>query len=153
METDSKAMQAKCSNFAERVAAIFDQAPFIKFLGIQFKECAPGYCETFLVPEPQHLQQDDVVHAGVVATLADHTAGGAAGTLIGEDEIVLTVEFKINLLRPAKGEKLIAKAKVIKPGKNLSIAESEVWSHSKEGPKLVAKAMVTLAVVAPLAAR
>jgi len=87
------------------------------------------------------------MHAGVMATLADHTAGGAGATLIKPEEIVLTVEFKINLLRPAKGERLRAKSTVLKPGRTLSIVESSVYSWEAGEEKLSAKAMVTLAIV------
>jgi len=89
--------------YAERVAAIFDTAPFMKHLGVRLLRCEPGLCETVLVVQPGQLQQDGYVHAGVQATFADHTAGAAAGTLMAADEIVLTVELKINLLRAAQG--------------------------------------------------
>lgn len=124
---------------------IFDRAPFIKHLGIKLKDCGPGWCETFLTVRPEHFQQDNFIHAGVLATLADHTAGAAAGTLLGKEEICLTVEFKINLLRPAQGTTLRAKAKVLKGGKRLTVAESEVYAEDSNSPRLVAKAMVTLA--------
>lgn len=74
--------------------------------------------------------------------MADHTAGSAASTLIQPGQYVLTVEFKINLLRPAAGAKLRCKAQVLKPGKTLSIVESEVFTN-----KLVSKATLTLAVL------
>ena len=66
------------------------------------------------------------MHAGVQATMADHTAGGAAATMIEPDHIVLTVEFKINLLRAAKGERLTCHSQVLKPGSRLIVVESEV---------------------------
>jgi uncharacterized protein (TIGR00369 family) len=96
---------------------------------------------------PKHFQQDTFIHAGVQATMADHTAGAAAGSLVKESEIVLTVEFKINLLRPAVGESLRCIAKVLRTGKTLIVAESEVYATKAGDEKLCAKAMVTLAVV------
>jgi uncharacterized protein (TIGR00369 family) len=131
-----------------RLAAIFRDAPFIRDLGIELVGAGPGWCETTLVPAPRLLQQDGFVHAGVMATMADHTAGGAAGTLAQAGQIVLTVEFKINLLRPARGERLRCRAELVKPGKNLSVAESSVFSAQGGVEKIVAKAMVTLALVA-----
>ncbi len=87
------------------------------------------------------------MHAGVQATMADHTAGGAGGTLVKEGDLVLTAEFKINFLRPAIGESFRCRAMVLKPGKTLIVAESEVYANQGGTEKLVAKAIVTLAVV------
>ena len=68
-----------------------------------------------------HLQQDNFIHAGVLATIADHTAGMASLTLVPEGQIVLTVEFKINILRPAAGDSLKCKARVLKFGKTITV--------------------------------
>jgi uncharacterized protein (TIGR00369 family) len=140
-------MQPQNPLFGERAAEIFGRAPFIRELGIELAGHGPGWCESLLVAAPRHLQQDGYIHAGVQATIADHTAGAAAGTLIRPEEIVLTVEFKINLLRPAKGERLRCRAEILRPGRNLSVAESAVFAASGGEEKLVAKAMVTLAIV------
>lgn len=126
---------------------IFQQAAFIADLGIQLHEVGQGWCETELQIAARHMQQDNFVHAGVQATMADHTAGGAATTLIGGNQFVLTVEFKINLLRPAHGEVLRCRAQVLKPGRTLSVVESEVYAVTGEEQKLVSKAIVTLAVM------
>ncbi|HSA58624.1 MAG TPA: PaaI family thioesterase [bacterium] len=126
---------------------IFSKAPFIRELGIRLKGLGSGWCESSLEIQPRHLQQDDVIHAGVMATMADHTAGGAAATLVKGGEIVLTIEFKINILRPARGRSLRCKAVVLRPGSRVTVAESEVFSQEGEKEVLVAKAMVTLAVV------
>jgi uncharacterized protein (TIGR00369 family) len=83
----------------------------------------------------------------VQATIADHTAGGAAGTLAAEGDLVLSVEFKINFLRPALGERLRCRSTVLRHGKTLTVAESEVYAQRDRNEKLVAKAMVTLALV------
>jgi uncharacterized protein (TIGR00369 family) len=133
---------------ARKVREIFQQAAFISDLGIRLADLGPGWCESVLVVAPKHRQQDGYVHAGVQATIADHTAGGAAGTLAAGGDLVLTVEFKINFLRPALGERLRCRATVLRRGKTLNVAESEVFAERDGSEKLVAKAMVTLAVVA-----
>src|SRR5512140_2296089 len=111
---------------SEEARRIFRNAPFAADLGIELVRLAPGECETTLRLAPKHLQQDGFVHAGVQATLADHTGGGAGATLIPEGKIVLSIEFKINLLRPAKGDSLRCRAKVLKAGRQISVVESEV---------------------------
>lgn len=128
-------------------AEIFESAPFLKNLGLKLVGCGPGWCESRLEVQNYHKQQDRLVHAGVIATMADHTAGGAAGTLVQPGEIVLTVEFKINLLRPGIGRELRCRAQVLKPGKRITVAESEVFATDSLGEKLIAKATVTLAVL------
>ncbi len=128
--------------------SIFLAAPFIAHLGIELEAVAPGRCVTKLRVGPHHLQQNGVVHAGVVATMADHTAGGAAASLLSAGQYPLTAEFKISLLRPASGTDLTCRATVLKPGRTLCVAESEVFSRRGDSEVLVAKALVTLAVVA-----
>lgn len=136
----------------EHVQAIFSRAPFIGELGIELAGLGPGWCESVLAVAPRHLQQDGYVHAGVQATVADHTAGGAAGTVARPGDLVLSVEFKINLLRPALGDRLRCRATVLRKGKSITVAESEVFARKDGEEKLVSKATVTLALV-PAAAR
>ena len=139
-------MQTQNPNFRRKVQEIFESAAFVEDVGIRLGEIGAGWCETTLDISPRHLQQDGFIHAGVQATMADHTAGGAGGSVIGEDEIVLSVEFKINFLRPAKGAALRCKANILKAGKTLIVVESEVFTHDGAREKLTAKATVTLAV-------
>jgi uncharacterized protein (TIGR00369 family) len=131
----------------DELKRIFGAAPFITDLGIEAISAADGACVTSLEIQPRHLQQDGFVHAGVQATMADHTAGGAAATLAQPGYMVLTTEFKIHLLRPARGHKLECVATVLKPGRMLTIVEAEVYCHSGSGRNLVSKAMATLANV------
>ena len=140
-------MQTQNPDFRRKVQEIFDRAAFIEDVGISVSRLGVGWCETTLAVAPRHLQQNDYVHAGVLATMSDHTAGGAAASVIKEDEVVLSVEFKINLLRPAIGEALRCKANLLKAGRTLIVAESEVFARAGDEEKLVAKATVTLAVI------
>lgn len=134
----------------QRLARLFEKAAFIQNLGLKPGEAGAGYCETQLEIQNYHKQQNRLVHAGVLATMADHSAGGAATTLLKPSQHVLTVEFKINLLRPAQGRSLRCRAQVIKAGARLSFVESEVYCLNGEGEALVAKASVTLAVIEDL---
>lgn len=134
-------------DWEEEVRRLFG-APFLRALGAELVSAAPGEAQVSLALRPDHDQHDGVVHAGVQATLADHTAGTAAATLIGPDDIVLTAEFKINLLRPARGEQMICVGRVLKPGTMLTVAESEVFTITGRERTLVSKATVTLATIA-----
>ena len=81
---------------AAKVRHIFDNAPFIRQMGMELTSIEDGWCETHLVPGRRHQQQHGLIHAGVMATMCDHTAGCAARGKVGMDQDVLTVEFKIN---------------------------------------------------------
>jgi uncharacterized protein (TIGR00369 family) len=126
---------------------IFKSAPFVAKLGIRPVKLDSGTCETALEVEEWHLQQDGFVHAGVQATMADHTAGAAAATLLDPGQIVLTLEFKINLLRPARGDRLTCQSRVLKPGSRVTVVESEVFCENHDGTRLVSKATASMAVV------
>ena len=142
-------MTVRNPNYAEKVREILERAPFVQKLGIQAVQIEPGRLRTQLDVQPWHLQQNGFVHAGVLTTLADHSAGAAAGTLVDASQGVLSIELKINFLRAAKGSRLSCVSTVLKPGKTLSVAESEVYVPRESGGELlVAKATVTLAVVA-----
>jgi len=129
-----------------RVRHIFDSANFVRDLGIQLNEIEDGYCETTLIPAERHRQQHGLIHAGVLATMADHTSGCAARGAVGPDQDVVSVEFKINFLRPAIADRLRCRGRVLRAGKMLVICEAEVFAERDSEEKLVWKAMVTLAV-------
>ena len=135
-------------NLAE-IERVFRSAPFIRNLGLRLDSVGAGECRTSLQLAEQHLQHDGYVHAGVQATVADHSAGIAASTLLAEGQQVLSAEFKINLLRSAQGSELQCIAKVLKAGSMLTVVESEIFCGEPGELRLVSKATVTLAVVTP----
>ncbi len=98
---------------SEYVQEIFYRANFIRDLDIRLEKVSEGICETSLAVQERLLQQHGFIHGGVIATMADHTAGGAARSVSG-DKDVLTVEFKINYLRPAIGDRLRCTASVLR---------------------------------------
>jgi uncharacterized protein (TIGR00369 family) len=126
-----------------RVRSIFEKARFVEELGIKLIKVSEGSVETELAIRDSFRQQHGFIHAGVIATLGDHTAGGAARTLTGEKDVI-TIEFKINFLRPAKGNKLTCAGKVLHGGKQIATAEAEIFD---EDGKLVAKLTETLSVI------
>jgi uncharacterized protein (TIGR00369 family) len=135
------------SAIPEETHRIFTSAPFAAELGLRLESVGPGTCTSSLPLERRHLQQDGFVHAGVQAAMADHTAGGAAASLLRKGQYVLSAEFKINLLRAAKGERLVCRARVLKAGAQLTVAESEVYCEASGTERLVSKMTVTLAVI------
>ncbi len=134
-------------NDLEALRRMFATARFLEHVGITLEGAGKGWAETALVVGPQHGQAQGFVHAGVLATMADHTAGTAGGSLAGEGQVVLTVEMKLNLLRPAVGQSLRCRAEVVKGGRSLMFCEARVHARGPEGEKLVATFSSTLAVV------
>jgi uncharacterized protein (TIGR00369 family) len=120
---------------------------FIADLGLRACHLERGYLESELTVLPRHRQQDNYIHAGVLATMADHTAGYAAFSLIPEKFRILTIEFKINFFRPAYGQRLLCKSRILREGGQVLVGESEVYDQRPEGETLAAKAMVTMMAV------
>ena len=133
----------------ELARAIFAKAPFVADLGIEPTALGEGRCETTLALQPRHLQHTGQVHAGVVTTLADHTAGAAAQTLLPAGSFAITAELKISLLRATRGTALTCTGHVIKAGRALVFTEAEVWAQDGDAgaAALVAKLSATMAVV------
>lgn len=120
---------------------------FIRHCRMHAEVIRNGFFQAKVSIGKEHRQQDGFIHAGVMATMADHTAGYAAFTTVEESFQILTVEFKINFLRPAWGDSLVCRSNVIRRGKRILIAESEVYDRRKDKDVLAAKALVTLASV------
>lgn len=117
---------------AERmVRGIFDRAPFMADLGVRLVEVGEGWVATELAITERLRQQHGFAHAGVVSTLADHTAGAAATTLIEEGRSVLTADFNIHLLRPGEGDVLTSRGEVVKAGRTLIVTQADVWADGK----------------------
>ena len=120
---------------------------FPAFCGFEVKRVDHGVFDTSLRIRPEHRQQDGFVHAGVMATIADHTAGYAAYTTVSEKYRILTIEFKINYLRPAMGDTITCRSRVISGGRKVIVSESEIYAEHRGSEEIVSKAMVTLMVV------
>ncbi|MCH2557067.1 MAG: PaaI family thioesterase [Alcanivorax sp.] len=131
----------------ERVAELMGP-PFLRLLGVEAVSIEEGRVVSRVAIREQLHQQNGYVHAGVIGSVADHTAGAAAGTLLDEHHMPLTAEYKVNLLRPATGVALVCEATVLKAGRAITVAEAEVFAEDGQGGrKLVAKATVTLSIV------
>ena len=120
---------------------------FIKHCGIKAEVVERGFFQSKVQISDHHRQQDGFIHAGVMAAMADHTAGYSAFTIVPEDFQILTIEFKINFLRPAFGDELICRSSVIREGSQIIISESEVFDirdNAEHAEIIVTKAIVTL---------
>jgi len=138
---------ARDPGYAQRIRASFARQGAMALIGAELAELAPGYCAISIVPRADISQQHGYVHAGIVGTIVD-TAGGYAGfTLFPADSSVLTVEFKLNLLAPATGDRLVAEGFVVKPGRTLAITRGEVHAEKDGKRTLVALMQQTLIVL------
>ena len=130
----------------DTVRGFFAQAPFMVDLGVEPVAVAPGKLSSVLTIAARHLQHTGQVHAGVMAAMADHTMGAAAQSLAPEAHWALTAELKTAQLRPARGERLVCEAVVLKAGRNLSFTEAEVYAEAAGQRTLVMKASATMAL-------
>lgn len=120
-------MDALNPSFAEEVERSFARQPIMNVIGARLTLVEPGVVEITLPYRADLAQQDGYVHAGVVTTIADSACGYAAYSLMPAGSEVLSVEFKVNLLRPAQGVTFVARAEVIKAGKTLTVARADVF--------------------------
>ena len=120
---------------------------FIEYCQFKAEVIEKGYFQSTVAIDEHHRQQDGFIHAGVMATMADHTAGYSAFSIVPDDFQILTIEFKINFLRPAFGDSLVCRSRVIREGSQIIISESEVFDIRDGVETLAAKAMVTLMAV------
>jgi len=126
---------------------MFLRATFIQWMGVELETIENGVCTTKLAVTRDMLQQDGFAHAGIVTTLADHSCGGAVGSLLKPGEHVLTAELKTSFLRAAKAPVLYCRAVCVKRGRALAFAEASVYSSSDHAEaSLVARMSSTLAI-------
>jgi uncharacterized protein (TIGR00369 family) len=132
-------------NFQQRVQSSFAQQRVMQTLGIEIVRLEPGEIELAMAYDPAYTQQHGFLHAGIVTTALDSACGYAAFSLMPAEAEVLTVEFKTNLLAPAKGERFLFRGRVIKPGRTLTVCEAQaIASHEGTEQRVVATMIGTL---------
>lgn len=137
--------------FEARVRASFARQAFMAHLGVGISHLTAGEVDLVVPFRDSLTQQHGYFHAGVTATIADSAAGYAALSLFAPGTGVLTTEFKINLLAPGKGDRLIARGRVVKPGRTLTVCRSDVAAWSGGAETLVATGLFTMMQVEGLA--
>lgn len=135
---------ARNPSFAEEVRKSFVAQSIMLLIGAELISVEPGVVEISLPYRKDLTQQDGYLHAGIITTIADSAAGYAAFSLMPAGSGVLSVEFKVNLLRPAKGERFLARAEVLKPGKTLTVVRADVFGIQEAERTLVATMLGTM---------
>ena len=137
--------QPRNPSFAEEIKQSFAKQTIMSLIGAELSRVEPGVVEITLPYRTDLAQHHGYLHAGVVTTIADSACGYAAYTLMPPKSEVLSVEFKVNLLRPAKGEVFLAAAEVIKSGKTLTVVRADVFGLDQSGRReLVATMLATM---------
>jgi uncharacterized protein (TIGR00369 family) len=136
-------------DYERRTRASFARQPAMATIGIAIEEVAPGRVVLSMPYRAELTQQHGFQHAGIVATGLDTACGYAAFTLMPADAGVLTIEFKVNLLAPARGPLLTFEGTVTKPGRTISVVDGRAWESAAEGAerKLVATMTATLMTI------
>ena len=134
-------------DFEARVRASFARQRVMGTIGAALTRVDPGAVEIVLPYRGDLTQQHGFIHAGVVATILDSACGYAAFSLMPADVAVLTVEYKINLLRPAQGDRLVARARVVRAGKTLTVCAGDAVAQASGRENAVATMLATVMAV------
>lgn len=134
--------------YEERVRASFARQAVMATIGAELTRVHPGEVEIEMAYQPQFTQQHGFLHAGVVSTALDSACGYAAYSVMPADSSVLTIEFKVNLLAPGRGERFVFRGSVTKPGRTIVVADGRAYAYDGEGEaRLIATMTATNMVV------
>jgi uncharacterized protein (TIGR00369 family) len=131
-----------------RVRESFASQAFMSTLGATLTSVEPGRVVIEILPVLSLTQQNGFLHAGVIASIADSACGYAAYTLMPEGSDVLSIEFKLNLLRPASGDRVIADARVVRAGRTVTVCQADVFAFTGGESRQVAMLTGTMMRVA-----
>ena len=140
-------LEPRNPQYAQRVHESFALQGIMQTLGARLGPVAPGSVDIALDWAPGLTQQHGFLHAGVVSAALDSACGYAAFTLMPADAEVLTIEFKINLLAPARGESFRMEGRVLKPGRTITVSQGRAFALDGDQEKLVATMDCTLMAV------
>jgi uncharacterized protein (TIGR00369 family) len=134
-------------DFESRVRVGFEAQRLMRTLGAELSSVSAGEVQIEMPFDEAWAQQDGFVHAGIITAIVDSACGFAAYTLMDAESRVLSVEFKVNLLRPAAGDRFVAVGRVIKPGRTLTVCSGEVTAIAGGKEKLIAVMQATMMAV------
>jgi len=147
MEEFKSGFVPRISNFEHRVRTSFSDQHVMKLISAELVKVAPGEVEIHIPFRFDLTQQHEFLHAGIITTIVDSACGYAAFTLMPAEAEVLTVEYKVNFIAPAKGERFVAHGKVVKPGRIITVCAGEVFAIFEEKAKLVATISATMMTI------
>lgn len=130
-------------DFAARVQDSFTRQQFMNTIGAELSAIDPGMAEITVGYREDLCQQHGFFHGGLVGTIADNACGYAAYSLMAATDSVLTVEYKVNLVAPASGERLISRARVVRAGRRITVCHADVFAWRDGGEHLCATALGT----------
>lgn len=137
----------KDPDFQARVTDSFALQSIMQTIGASLTRCEPGQVHITLPYDKKLCQQHGFIHGGIVATILDSACGYAAFSLMPADAEVLSIEFKTNLLAPAKGDVFHALGEVVKSGRSISVAQASLYAVESDQEKLIASMNCTLMAV------
>lgn len=132
------------ADYEARIRTSFARQGLMSTLGATLSSISPGLVEIVLRPGPAISQQHGFIHAGAISAIADTAAGYAALSLMPRGRGVLTTEFKINLVAPAIGDRVLARGRVVKAGRTLTLAQTEVFTETEGQERLIALLTATM---------
>ena len=145
----SPRFEPKNPDFRAAATSTFDRQPAMRTLGISLARLEPGEVDLEMPYAPAFTQQHGFVHAGIITAGLDNACGIAAFTLMPADTGILTVEFKTNLLAPAMGDRFVFRARVIKPGRTLTVCDAQAFAVQAGHESLIATITGTLMALPP----
>jgi uncharacterized protein (TIGR00369 family) len=141
---DIRTLEPRDADFEARVRDRFARQRMMRLIGAELTAIRPGHVEITLPFRGDLTQQHDYVHAAAVTAIADSACGYAALTLMEPGLEVLSVEFKVNLLAPATGERFVAMGRVLRPGRTLTVCAADVHAEKSGRRKLIAAMQATM---------
>jgi uncharacterized protein (TIGR00369 family) len=135
-------------DFEARVRRSFALQRVMETIGARLVRVAPGEVDVELPFRDDLTQQNGFLHAGIVSTVLDSACGYAAFTLMPADAGVLSIEFKVNLLAPARGERVIARGRVVRAGRTISVCTADAFAIQDGAERHVSTMTATLMAVA-----
>ena len=141
---NAESLQPRDPAWEAKVRDSFARQTLMRTIGARIKALAPGTCEIELPFRRDLCQQHGFLHAGITTTIADSAAGYAAFSLMPPGASVLTVEFKVNFMAPAKGERFLARGQVVRGGRTLLVAEAEVAAEEGGVRTPIAQMLATM---------
>lgn len=139
--------EPKDTEFESRVRASFARQTLMRTIGARLTKVVAGSTEIELSFRDDLSQQHGYLHAAVVTAIVDSACGYAALSLTPAGKEVLTIEYKINFAAPAAGERMIARGRVIRPGRTVTLCAGDVFALSNTDEKLVATMLATMIVI------